>query len=231
VLPALLSIIAPPACIACRRPPAPGDILCRDCRLAMPWLTGDLCPRCGLPWPCGSRCPAGDLAFDRAWAPVAYAGPGRDLVRALKERGALVVAQLMAAQIVATAPPGLLDDGIIVPVPADPLRRRRRGLDHAAWLAAELAARCRLDAELVLRRRSTRRQAGASRAQRLAGDRTIVEPRTASAPPIVVLVDDVHTTGATLDACARALRSVGAREVRAVTYARTLPGRESRATV
>jgi predicted amidophosphoribosyltransferase len=231
VLPALLSLIAPPACLACRRPPAPGDILCRDCKLTTPWMTGDLCPRCGLPWPCGRRCPAADLAFDRAWAPVAYAGPVRDLVNALKERGALVVAQLMAAQIVATAPPGLLDDGVVVPVPADPLRRRLRGLDHAGRLAAELAARCDLEAELVLRRRPARRQAGSTRRRRLAGDRTNVEPRMASAPSVVVLVDDVHTTGATLDACARALRSAGTREVRAVTYARTLPASGGGSTV
>ena len=99
MLTSLLSLIVPPACVACRRPPAPGDILCRDCIRTIPWLRGERCPRCGLPGVCADRCPAAGQAFDRAWAPVAYAGPARDLVLALKERGALVVAALMASQI------------------------------------------------------------------------------------------------------------------------------------
>lgn len=221
----LLGLLAPPACIACRRPPAPGDVLCRDCRLALPWLGPDVCGRCGLPAPCPpARCPARRLAYDRAWAPVAYDGPARDLVGALKERGALVVARLMAGQMAATAPDGLLAGAVIVPVPADPLRRRLRGLDHAGRLAAELASRCGLEATMALRRRPSRagRQAGASRSLRLAAGRLPVEVRTGTVPDVVVLVDDVHTTGATLDACAVALRGAGARQVRAVTYARTL---------
>jgi predicted amidophosphoribosyltransferase len=224
MLPSLLGLLAPPACVACRRPPAPGDVLCRDCRLALPWLGPAVCRRCGLPVPCGRRCPAAGLAFDRAWAPVAYDGPARALVVALKERGALVVARVMAAQIAATAPAGLLSDAVIVPVPSDPLRRRLRGLDHAGRLAAELASRCGLEASMVLRRRASRtgRQAAAGRALRLAAGRLAIEPRVRPAPATVVLVDDVHTTGATLHACALALRGAGAREIRAVSYARTL---------
>jgi predicted amidophosphoribosyltransferase len=167
-----------------------------------------------------------------AWAPVAYAGTVPALVKALKERGAIGLARLMAAQIAATAPPGLWN-GVapvaLVPVPADPLRRRRRGLDHTARLASELAPRCGLPVAPVLRRRTTTagRQAGRSRAQRLRPDRSTVGLRTgragaAAVPAVAILVDDVHTTGATLHACALALRDAGASEVRAVTYARTL---------
>ncbi len=74
------------------------------------------------------------------WAPVAYEGPARDLVRALKFRGATGVADFMAAQIVANAPAGLLE-GTLVPVPLHPRRLRSRGYNQAAALAAELAAR------------------------------------------------------------------------------------------
>jgi predicted amidophosphoribosyltransferase len=224
VLDAVLSLLVPPACAACGRPPAPGDLLCRDCRLTLPWLGAARCPRCALPLPCAARgrCPAAGLAFDRAWAPVAYAGPARGLVRALKERGALRVARLMAAQIAATAPEGLLADAVVVPVPADPLRRRLRGLDHAGRLAGEVAARTGLEATLALRRRAGVRQAGASRADRLRAARLEIEPR-GPAPAVALLIDDVHTTGATLHACATALRSAGCRNVRALTYARTLP--------
>jgi predicted amidophosphoribosyltransferase len=225
VLSLLLGLLAPPACLACRRPPITGGPLCRECRVALPWLGPDLCPRCGLPRPCGRRCPARRLAFDRAWAPVAYDGPVRAMVSALKEHGALPVARVMAAQMAATAPTGLLADAAAVPVPADPLRRRRRGLDHAARLTDELAARCGLEVTRTLRRRPSRagRQAGARRAVRLVEGRLPVEVCARTVPAAVVLVDDVHTTGATLHACAVALRAAGTREIRAVTFARTLP--------
>ncbi|QEC47747.1 ComF family protein [Baekduia soli] len=220
----LLGLLAPPACLACGRPPGPRDVLCRDCRVALPWLGPGVCARCGLPGRCGRTCPARRLAYDRAWAPVAYAGPARRLVGALKERGAVAAAGLMAAQMAATAPPGLLAGAVLSAVPADPLRRRRRGLDHAGRIAAELASRCDLEAAALLRRRPSRagRQAGASRRQRLAEGRLPVEVRARAVPEAVLLVDDVHTTGATLHACAVALKAAGVRRVGAVTYARTL---------
>jgi predicted amidophosphoribosyltransferase len=237
VFEALLTLAVPAVCVACRRA---GDVtrtdpLCRPCRQELPWLGVPRCMRCGLPGPCGTRCPARAQAFSGAWAPVAYAGAVPALVNALKERGAVGVARLMAAQIAATAPPGWWAGWAgsisvaLVPVPADPLRRRRRGVDHAARLAAELAPRCGLPVASILTRPMAvgSRQAGRSRVQRLASDRLAVVLRTGwRAPPAVpstaILVDDVHTTGATLHACALALRESGALDVRAVTYGRAL---------
>jgi ribosomal subunit interface protein len=224
----VLDLLVPPACVLCRRAgpaTAAGGAVCATCRAALPWLRRPRCPRCALPAPCGARCPAERMAFGAAWAPIAYDGPARALVRALKERGALPVAALMAAHIAATAPPGVFEDAVVVPVPAEPWRRRVRGVDHAARLAAEVAARAGVPGARPLRRRAgAPRQAGAGRRARLREGRVAVAVRPrAEVPPIVVLVDDVHTTGATLHACARALRGAGSREVRAVTWARTLP--------
>ncbi len=177
-------------------------------------------PRCALPAPC-RRCPARGAAFSRAWAPLAYDGVARDLVAALKFRGALPLCALMAAQMAATAPAGLLA-GALVPAPLHPRRRRARGFDQARRLAAALAARTGLPSAPCLGRRgAASRQLGAGRATRTAGGR--LDVRVLALPPrAAVLVDDVHTTGATLEACARALRAAGCEQVHAITWARTL---------
>ena len=88
----LLAIVAPPACVACREPLGRADqLLCPGCLRALPWLRGRRCPRCGLPRHRRGGCPARGAAFARAWAPLAYDGPARALVQALKFRAALPV--------------------------------------------------------------------------------------------------------------------------------------------
>ena len=221
----LLAALAPPACAACRTPLTDArGLLCMDCRRALPWLTGPRCARCGLPAPC-RPCPARGAAYARAWAPLAHDGPARALVAALKFHGALPVADLMAAQIAAGAPPRLLAGGTLVPVPLHPARRRARGFDQAARIAQALAIRSGLGLAPCLRRGGpATRQLGAARPQRLAAGRLAIVA-SAPVPALAVLVDDVHTTGATFDACARALRAAGAERVVALAYARALRGR------
>lgn len=219
----LVSLLVPPTCVACRRPARAEDALCSACRRELPWLEQRRCPRCGQPACRGRRCPAAAAPWERAWAPVAYDGPARQLVAALKFRGALPVAGLMAAQIAAGAPDGLLAPGaVLVPVPTHPGRARRRGFDQGQRLALELGARTGLPVRpCLVRTGPASRQLGAGRRERLARGRIAVSVR-GPAPARAVLVDDVHTTGATLAACARALRSAGTRRVDAVAYARTL---------
>jgi len=223
----LTAALAPPACLACRAPLAGAQAeLCVPCRRALPWLAGPRCPRCGLPAPCAGAagCPARGAAFERAWAPLAHDGPARRLVAALKFRGALPVARLMAAQLAATAPRELLHGATLVPVPLHPARRRARGFDQAALIAQALAVRGGLPLAACLRRAGApSRQLGAARdARHSAAARQVLRVRGA-VPERVLLLDDVHTTGATFDACARALRAAGARQIGAIAYCRTLP--------
>ena len=248
----LLAVVVPPVCAACSSPlPRAELLLCAVCTRALPWLPRRACPRCALPFH-RRACPAAGAAFSRAWSPLAYDGVARDLVAALKFRAALPLAGLMAAHMAANlpsdlrAPPadpvpadhrrgpidpdavagrrGLVDrDPVaIVAVPAQPARRRRRGFDPAGVLAVALAGRLGVARVDCLRRRDRGdRQVGASRSQRRRSGRLTIELR-APPPARALLVDDVHTTGATLDACARALLRGGCREVIALTYARTL---------
>jgi ComF family protein len=168
------------------------------------------------------------MGFDASWAPVAYDGVARDLVAALKFAHARPLAGVMAAHMVAGIPATLRSGATIVAVPAHPARARARGYDQARLLAEALARRTGAPVARPLRRGGAAvSQLGASRAQRLQQGRVAVTAVRA-APRRVLLVDDVHTTGATLDACARALRSAGAREIYASTWARTLLTRPSR---
>jgi predicted amidophosphoribosyltransferase len=198
----LLDVLVPPACLVCR---TPGDALCRACRAGLPWLRAD---------------PVRGTAVERAWAAMAHDGTARTLVHALKLRGLTAAADLMAAQIAAGAPADLLADRTLVPVPGNPHKRRARGFDPAELIAGALGRRAGLPVRVVLRAdRRAAAQVGAGRQQRLRRGRVDVVGR---APERVMLVDDVCTTGATLDACARALKHAGSASVVAVTYTRTL---------
>lgn len=178
-------------------------LLCAGCRRALEWLGP------------GSVTVA-ELAV---WAPLAYEGPARAVVRRLKFHGARALAEHMAAAIAANAPPGLLRHPLAA-VPSPPDRRRRRGFCHAELLAGALSTRTGLPVARPLERiAGGRRQVGRARSDRL---RTPPRFRaTRAGRGELLLVDDVLTTGATLGACARALRAAGWRCGAAVAYART----------
>jgi ComF family protein len=205
----LLSLLAPPLCWGCLRYAREGP-LCRDCRAGLSWLPPELVAVAGV----------------ELFAPLAYERAARAMVHALKFRGALAVADPMAAQMAANAPPGLLDRATLVPVPLHPARLRRRGFNQAECLASALARRTGLTVSDRLERAgSARPQVGRGRSERLRGIEGSVRVRTGAGPPAdVLLVDDVVTTGATLAVCANALREAGSQRVAGIAYART-PGR------
>jgi predicted amidophosphoribosyltransferase len=141
-------------------------------------------------------------------------------VHAWKEHGLRRVAVLAANLVVAYLDrPGA---DVIVPVPPDPARQLRRGDHPAGRLARELARHWSLEeAALLARTRHGNRQTGLDRAERRANVRGAFVA-AGSVPPTVLLLDDVYTTGATVDAAAAALRLGGASLVHVVTFARTV---------
>ncbi len=205
ILHAVAAGIAPPLCASCGR----------SCR-----LEAVVCTRCGrrlaAAEPLLGKGPPG---LDRAWSSAPHEGIARSLVAALKFRHLLPVANLMADRIQWLAPAHMLG-GAIVPVPPAPSRLRRRGFDPAGELAAALAERLSSPLESCLARRGGRRQVGRRRSERLGQPPRI--HATGIAPRSVLLIDDVLTTGATMSACAQALRAAGAARVVAVTFARRL---------
>lgn len=217
----ILAALAPPLCWSCRGVAPTGEPLCRGCRARLRFLGREVTPVSGVP----------------VWAAVAYEGPARDLVRGLKYRGAAGLAEALGAQMAANAPSELLHEGadargaggftaspVLVPVPAAPARVRRRGFDQAALLAAALARRRGLPLASCLERRGGGvSQVGRGRGARRAALAGAIRVRSRP-PPVVALVDDVVTTGATVGACASALRDAGCERVIVLAYART-PGR------
>jgi ComF family protein len=200
-------MLIPLLCWGCGGPARRAEPLCATCRLSLRRLPGHLVLAEGV----------------TLWAPLAYEGPARELVRALKFRGAVGVADAMAAQVVANAPGGVLDEGLLVPVPLHPSRRRRRGFNQARLLAQAMSRRTGLELwDRLSRSGPARTQVGRGRRERRAGPAGAVHTGPGAAPARALLVDDVATTGGTLAACAQALRAGGTEEVVAVTFARTL---------
>jgi ComF family protein len=222
---ALLQLLAPPLCAECGASAGAIEPLCSACRREVRWLGAE--PMTIAPSDEASPEPRGGGRSLPAWAPLAYEGPARGVVRALKFKGATRAASAMAAQIVANAPAGWLDPPAeLVPVPLHPTRARKRGYNQAERLASAVGARTGLPIADCLERVGPRAtQVGGDRAQRLSRiPGTVRLARERSPPPRGVLVDDVITTGATLAACAAVLWGSGTREVVAIAYART-PGR------
>jgi predicted amidophosphoribosyltransferase len=209
----LVSLVIPPLCVACREPELGGGQLCADCadRL-VPLAPGQAVHR--------------SAAVTRAWAPFSYEGVARRVVIGLKARSATRAAGFMAAAIASRAPPAMLDTGVLVPVPGHPAGNRARGFDHGQAIARALGVLTGRDVVTALRRAPVRAQVGLARAERRRNAEGSV--RVAAGVPAAaraILVDDVYTTGATLEACALALRGAGAGEVVAVCFARTLARR------
>jgi ComF family protein len=217
----VLDLLLPQRCLVCS---LPGEHVCSGCRASLRRIGAPFCERCGAPtaWPVRrcAECAGRRLAFAVARAAVEYDEPVRQIVAAWKERGLRRLSE-WAAELVLEAVPRP-EAVCITHVPADLDRRLKRGHHAAERLAQALGEAWELPVEQLLRRLGTsRRQRGLSQADRrrnVAGAFGLEAP----APGRVLLVDDVYTTGATVNVAASALRKGGARRVVVVTFARTI---------
>jgi ComF family protein len=235
---ALLAVLLAPECACCHEPlrhPTRGCV-CQRCWTSIPPLIGPLCRRCGDPLPGGSpaiqrapyceTCAHIPSSVDIARAAGLHADALRAIVHALKYEGRRSVARPLAGLMRAAAPDLLRDGVVAVPVPLHRSKQRARGFNQADDLARHLG----LPVIHALRRmRPTDSQTALPAAERranVAGAFTATRHTAALKGMVVLLVDDVRTTGATLDACALVLKQAGVREVRALTAARveTPPG-------
>ena len=226
----------PRVCALCESALAPtGAGLCRHCRLGLPGRQRPRCARCGLGRPDPNACPACEqtaFAFDATCVLADYAPPLDRLIGALKFGGQLAAASALGYELAMAlrrrqAAPALDQPrpiDLIVAVPLSPARRQQRGYDQAQAIARALArASATAHGRALVRLRQTQAQSTLPRLERAANLLHAFGPR----PGLrldgahIALVDDVMTTGATLDAAARALRQAGAQRITAVVAART----------
>jgi ComF family protein len=233
---ALLSVLLAPACAACAAPlerPTRGAV-CDACWGSIAPLAPPLCDTCGAPLPAWrtvslplarcARCRRRRSQVARARAAGVYEGALRAIVHALKYDGRRSLARPLAALMRERGGDVLEGADAAVPVPLHPSRRRERGFNQALDLARRLELRV---VPAVRRTRPTLPQVGLPAGQRHRNVRGAFAPtRHARALEgrTVVLIDDVSTTGATLEACARVLRACGAGEIRALTAAKASAG-------
>jgi len=229
----------PPRCPGCGVVTPEDHQFCVDCWRELDFLGPPACATCGIPFDldrgegalCG-RCIADPPAFDRARAAIAYGPIARRMVVRMKHGGrpqlAITLARLMERLLEQD------EQVVLAPVPLHRWRIWRRGFNQSALIAGALARRKRLVAipGLLTRVKPTPMLRGLNPSARAKAVRGAfrVDPahRPQVAGRVVVLVDDVLTTGATANACARALRRAGAAEVRVIALARVSPGEEGR---
>jgi ComF family protein len=209
----------PPTCLLCGDPGAAGRDLCRPCADSLPY-NRTACIRCGLtlPFPqdseCG-RCQRHPPAFHSTCALFRYEEPVRHLIHALKFGARYPCARLLGS-LLADALSSLEDKpALLIPVPLHPSRYRERGFNQATEIARILSRRLQipLDVTGCVRVRRTQPQAELAAEERARNIRKAFQIVGKPAVAHVAIVDDVVTTGATVNELARVLRAAGVRRV------------------
>lgn len=220
----LLDLIFPPKCAGCD---AQGALLCASCRDALPLIDPrTACPRCGAPVEPGARvcseCRGREFAFSAARCAARLESPVSRAVVVLKDSGERRYARVLGELLAGCVDGWLTPDDVLVPAPASPAAVRRRGFDHSADIARALGRLTGNEVRCLLQATPGADQRALGRDERFANRAGMFSVRAGvEVLARAVLVDDVLTTGATLDAAARALRAAGVDDVRALAVARS----------
>ncbi len=229
---ALLDVILPPICHICHSfiPQAGNLHICPSCRDRLPLVSSPLCSLCGIPFAgtggdhrCGS-CLTHPPHFDSARAHFLYEGAIRDLIHSFKYNR-LTHLRYPLALLTLEGMSEFCDPHLIVPVPLHRSRLRQRGFNQAVLLGRVLSRRLSLPMlpDALVRTRQTEPQIELSAAERrvnVKGAFSVKRPDHVAGKRILLL-DDVMTTGSTMDECAKELKKAGAEVVIATAIART----------
>ena len=221
-----VDFLLPPVCLHCHHPLSGHDALCARCWRRIDFIRAPLCDRLGIPLPFDSGAKTVSAAaladppdYHRARAAAHFDGVVRDLVHALKYADRHDGRRMFARWLSAAGDELLGDADLLVPVPLHRWRLLRRRFNQAAILAQQLARLRGLawQPQALLRVKATPQQVGLARNQRRRNMATAFAVAPAARRSIagrnIVVIDDVITTGATVDACARALKAAGAARV------------------
>ena len=232
---ALLDVLLPPICHICHAfiPNAGTLHICPSCHDRLPLVVSPFCTLCGVPFAgsgdnhyCG-QCSIQPPHFDAARANFLYEGPIRDLIHAFKYNRNTHLRYplaLLALEGIGGLPADTNPD-LVVPVPLHRSRLRQRGFNQAVLLGRVLSRHLVLPMvpDALVRTRATEPQIELSAAERrvnVKGAFSVKRPVSISGKRIILL-DDVMTTGSTMDECAKELKKAGALTVTALTIART----------
>ncbi len=216
-----LDTVLVPRCLACERE---GAYICAPCLAKVGTLSGNVTPW-AKPSSGNDPCLLDHIFLDAVYIPFAMDGVIRQAILQLKYRDLQVVAPPLADLLAGHARASALVADVIVPVPLHTARLRERGYNQADLLARRLSTLLQIPcqcAALARTRQATPQARTGSLAKRANNVRGAFEPRASMAGQRVLLIDDVSTTGATLNACAEALKVAGALTVVGLTVAHEL---------
>jgi len=219
-----LELIFPKSCIRCGKS---GFVLCADCRTQIKMIKTFTCPHCGRITKSGQVC-HGCKHKSRLTGLLVAAeynyGPTKELIHNLKYNGLIEIAPILGGMLVSRIKKSKLrGEPVLLPVPLHWFRRRSRGFNQAEILAKIISKKLKIPLVLALKRReNTKSQvelSGRLRRQNLQGV-FVCANNGAVKDKTIILVDDVSTTGTTLEECAEVLRTAGARQVWGLVVAR-----------
>ena len=218
----LLDLLYPPQCPGCGRV---GVLFCDRCRWQVQAYPTAVCERCARPMLIRGLCPSCSVSqspLEAVYPATVFVHPIRQAIHAFKYEGVADLAGPLADWLAATWRLHRLVADLIVPVPLHPKREAERGYNQSALLARELSQRVGVPVAPagLVRTVRTRPQVGLSRDERRANIAGAFRCAGQITDLRIVLVDDVCTTGATLEACAAELKAAGAVQVHGLTVAR-----------